>query len=146
MILLEDEEWEKVSARLTNERRNEMRVELIDDFVNQKGKPRVLLEFIPNEFKKDIVYRIVHNPDQNKYTKEVLQKNAMGESVWVFSESWFADNTNNTCIACNSPCKTCVQHPSKCLTCLSGSFFEFACPQTCPYGTFNDNGICKYYR
>ena len=73
-----------------------MRVELIDDFVNQKGKPRVLLEFIPNEFKKDIVYRIVHNPDQNKYIKEVLQKNAMGESVWVFSESWFADNTNNS--------------------------------------------------
>lgn len=54
------------------------------------------------------------------------------------------DDVDQTCIACNSPCGNCVQHPSKCLTCITGNYFEFACHDTCPVGTFNNNGICEY--
>jgi proprotein convertase subtilisin/kexin type 5 len=49
-----------------------------------------------------------------------------------------------TCLACNSPCGNCTQHPSKCLNCLSGSFFEFGCVESCPTGTFSENKTCKY--
>ena len=57
-----------------------------------------------------------------------------------------ASNTSFTCVDCNAPCATCVEHPSKCTTCTSccGSLFNFQCLTSCPVGTYSINGTCQY--
>ena len=71
-------------------------IALTEEFTNQRGEPRVLLTWMPYEFREDEVYRIVHDPEVKKYVREVLRKNAMGEPTWEFAEAWFADNHNNS--------------------------------------------------
>ena len=57
-----------------------------------------------------------------------------------------AANNSATCVDCNVPCATCVEHPSKCTTCTSccGSLFNFQCLASCPVGTYSINGTCQY--
>lgn len=53
---------------------------------------------------------------------------------------------NITCVACNTPCNTCMVHPSKCTSCLPGcgNIFNNECVNNCPVGTFANNGTCTY--
>ena len=55
-------------------------------------------------------------------------------------------SNSSSCVECNTPCKTCIDHPSKCTTCQSccGYIFNFKCLKICPVGTYAINGSCQY--
>ena len=76
-----------------------LHINLTNEFTQpsyEKGKPEVILTWNPDEFNKDVVYRIVFCAEKEKYVKEVRRENAMGEQVWVFDEAWYTDNHNGS--------------------------------------------------
>ena len=64
--------------------------------LSKKGKPEVVLTWVPDEFKKEKVHRLVYSSAEGHYVREVLDKDAMGETAWVFEAAWYADNHNNS--------------------------------------------------
>lgn len=72
-----------------------MHIDLTEEVMLQDEKPKVILTCISDKFKR-IPSRIVYCSEEEKYVKEVRKLNAMGELIWVFDESWHADNHNNS--------------------------------------------------
>jgi proprotein convertase subtilisin/kexin type 5 len=64
----------------------------------------------------------------------VLIGNGSSECVVTCPTGYYANNTNNTCLICNSSCITCKYNANYCLTCKLGLFIlNNKCYNPCPF-------------
>jgi hypothetical protein len=51
---------------------------------------------------------------------------------------------NRVCVKTGAKCKTVLpQNPYLCATCITGFAYNGNCVDICPFGTYQDNGICS---